>query len=62
MMDKTNRIIKICRRIEQLEYILACNDRLPSEEQDIYDELSDLEEELDSLQPASAVLDTVHVK
>lgn len=52
-MDKTNHIIEICRRIEELEYQIACNDMMPNDEDDVRWELAELEEELEKLQPAT---------
>lgn len=52
-MDKTNRVIKICRRIEELEYQLACKDMMRNDADDARVELAELESELEDLQPAS---------
>lgn len=52
-MDKTNRVIKICRRIEELEYRIACKDMMDNEEGDARLELAELEAELEDLQPAT---------
>lgn len=53
-MDKTNRIVKICREIEDIEYQLACKDKCVNEEEDLRNRLFDLEEELSTLQPANS--------
>ncbi len=50
-MDKTNRVIKICRRIEEIEFQLACKDMLRRDADDARAELVDLEAELEDLQP-----------
>ena len=52
-MDKTNRVIKICRRIEELEYWIACKDMMDNEEDEARIELAELEAELEDLQPAT---------
>lgn len=52
-MDKTNRVIKICRRIEELEYRLACKDMMRNDADDARIELAELEAELEDLQPAT---------
>ena len=52
-VDKTNRAIKICRRIEELEYQIACKDMMRNEAEDAWLELAELEAELEDLQPAT---------
>ena len=52
-MDITNKIVKICRRIEELEYRLACKDCYMNEAGDMRHELATLELELEKLQPAT---------
>ena len=52
-MDITNRCVKICRRIDEIEYILACKDRTPVEEGDLLYEKLGLEQELADLKPAN---------
>ena len=52
-MDITNKIVKICRRIEEIEDALACGDRDRNEAEDMRHELYTLELELEKLQPAT---------
>ena len=52
-MDITNRIVKICRRITEIEYYLACNAVSKNEDKDLQTELKTLEIELETLQPAT---------
>lgn len=47
-MDRTNRIIKICRRLEELDELLACNE--PCQYERRIEEKAELEEELESLE------------
>lgn len=51
MTNKANLKAELCRRIEELEYRLACNDMLPNEEEDVRWELDELQEALETLQP-----------
>jgi hypothetical protein len=54
MTDVTNRCIKICRRLEELEYILSLNEaRTQTELDELRDEKKQLEIELEELQPAT---------
>lgn len=49
-MDKTNRIVKICRRIEELEFLLALSEGRTQTELDVWrDELTELELELEGI-------------
>lgn len=52
-MDKTNRVVKICRRLDEIDYALSCKDLLPNEEDILIDERECLEHELDHLEVAS---------
>ena len=52
-MDVTNEIVKICRRIEELEYSIACGDCDMNVADDMRYELYDLELKLEQLQPAT---------
>lgn len=51
-MDVTNRIVKLCRRITDIEHALACKDQSERETVELSDELEQLESELKTLQPA----------
>jgi len=51
-VDITNRFVKICRRIEDIEYILACKDQSDVVAIELCEELESLEAELKTLQPA----------
>lgn len=51
-MDVTNRIVKICRRITDIEHALACNDQPEGKTISLKEELECLEAELKTLQPA----------
>jgi len=53
-MDKTNRIIKICRRIEELEYQLSCGDMMLHDAELARYELHDLNSELETIQMPSS--------
>ena len=53
MMDVTNRIVKICRRIEEIEKILSSNTCCDNERESMSHELYALELELEKLQPAT---------
>jgi len=52
-IDVTNRVVKVCRRIEELEYRLACKDMDAWDSEDARYELEDLEDELETLHPAT---------
>lgn len=54
-MDKTNRVVKLCRRISEIEAALSAKDQIPNDEDELLYELEELNEELDSLQPAGGV-------
>jgi len=48
-MDKINKVVKICRRIEQLEYLLSLTEGRTQTELDSWrDELAELEWQLKS--------------
>lgn len=49
MTNKTNRIAKICKRIDDIEHALACKDQSESKTIELCEELSCLTEEYDSL-------------
>ena len=51
-MDITNKVVKICRRITDIEHALACNDQSERKAAELSDELERLELELKTLQPA----------
>ena len=53
-MDKTNRIIKICRRIEELERQLSCGDMMLQDAERARYELNDLEIELELIEMPSS--------
>lgn len=48
-MDITNRIVKICRKIEDIEYALSCKDQGLLKEEELSLELMALEEEYNTL-------------
>lgn len=48
-IDRTNRMIRICRRIEEIEELLACKDRLPKEKDELLYEKEGLEESMINL-------------
>ena len=52
-MDNTNRAVKICRRIEEIEFLLSINEGRTQTELDAYrDELESLDLELKSISVA----------
>lgn len=51
-MDITNRVVKICRRMTEIEYSLACNDQSERKTEELEDEFELLNIELKALQPA----------
>lgn len=54
MLDKTNRCVRLCRRIEEVELILSLQEgRTQTELDELWDELQALETELSDLQPAT---------
>ena len=53
IMDITNKIVKICRRITEIEHAIACGDCDRNEAEDMRHELYTLELELEKLQPAT---------
>ena len=52
MTDITNRVVKICRRITEIEHALACNDQSEKKIIEFGYELEQLNEELITLRPA----------
>ena len=52
-MDQTNRTVKICRRINELENRLWFDPISDYERGDIDEEIFELNEELESLKPAN---------
>lgn len=51
--DKTNRCVKVCRRIDEIAFILSLNEgRTQAELENLRDEIGELENELAELQPA----------
>jgi hypothetical protein len=52
-MDVTNRVIKLCRRISDIEYALECDDQGRWVAEDLRYELERLSNELEKLQPAN---------
>lgn len=52
-MDITNEIVKICRRITEIEHSIACGGCDRNEAEDMRHELYTLEIELEKLQPAT---------
>lgn len=44
-MDNTNKFIKVCRRISDIEYAFECNDQVELERESMREELVELEEE-----------------
>jgi hypothetical protein len=44
-MDNTNKFIKVCRRISDIEYAFECNDQVEWERESMREELVELEEE-----------------
>ena len=51
-MNITNRIVKICRRIDYIEFMLACKNQKGLIAIDLKKELEQLDEELKTLTPA----------
>lgn len=51
-MDITNRVVKICRRITDIEHAIACDDQPERKAEELRDELELLEAELATLHPA----------
>lgn len=52
-MDVTSRVIRIHRRLADIEYQLDCNDMSPMKREELLDEQESLESEWDSLDPAT---------
>ena len=52
-MDVTNSIVKICRRITEIEHAIACDDSGRYGVEDLSNELYELEQALEKLQPAT---------
>lgn len=53
MGDITNRCVKICRRLEEIEFLLSLNEgRNQTEIDELLDEQEALEQELAALKPA----------
>ena len=52
-MDNTNRAVKICRRIVDIEHALACKDQEERKDEELQEELEKLEEELKTLKVAN---------
>ena len=52
-MDKTNRVVRICRRMAEIEDIRAFGDLPVREEEDLSYEYDDLSEELRALRVAN---------
>lgn len=53
-MDQTNRTIKVCRRLEEIEFVLSLQEGRSQTELDaLRDEREELEAELETLQPAN---------
>lgn len=52
-MDKTNRVVKICRRIEELEYQLSCKDMMLVDAEGARKEIEALNIELEEIQTAT---------
>jgi hypothetical protein len=57
MTDITNRVVKICRRLTEIEYQQACGDQSDSYYADLNDEYESLSAELSTLQPAVGMPD-----
>jgi hypothetical protein len=48
-MDITNKIVKICRRITDIEHSLACKDQDERKTEELNEELNKLSFDLDNL-------------
>lgn len=48
-MDTTNRLVKICRRLADIEYAFECNDSTEWEKESMREEVIELDEEYDRI-------------
>jgi hypothetical protein len=51
-MDKTNRAVKVCRRMAEIEELRANGDLSPQTDEELSEEYDNLENELEGLEVA----------